>query len=87
MLILKKFLESGLKHAQSITNALYKGSVEALGELSSKDIKEIFAGSTYCELLPELGLNVLQLAMKVKCFPTESKYIPNCINYILYWPI
>lgn len=64
--------ETGLKLAENVTNALYKGSVEALGQLSAKDVKQTFAGATYSEVMLEPTMTVLDLAMKVKCFPTES---------------
>lgn len=67
--------ESGLKQALTITNALYKGSPDALGELDYKDIKQTLAGATLCEIMAEPGLSILQLAMKAKCFPTENDAI------------
>lgn len=65
--------ESGLQQAKYITAALYRGSTEALAELNYNDIKQTLAGATLCEILPEPGLSVLDLAMKAKCFPTECK--------------
>lgn len=64
--------KAGLELAENVTSALYKGSVEALGKLSSKDVKQTFAGATYTELLMEPGISVLDITKKVKCFPTES---------------
>ena len=66
-------LENGLKQAERVTNALYKGSVDGLGELNYAEIRQTFAGATLVDILPEPGMSMLQLAMKAKCFPTESK--------------
>lgn len=64
---------SGLETAENVTNALYNGSVEALGNLSTEDVRKTFAGATFTEILAETGLTLLDVAMKVKCFPTECK--------------
>ncbi|KAL5276995.1 YARS2 family protein [Megaselia abdita] len=64
--------EQGLKTAEKVTSALYKGSIDALGELNYKDVKQTFAGATIVEILAEPGISVLDLAMKAKCFPTQS---------------
>ncbi|XP_037950735.1 tyrosine--tRNA ligase, mitochondrial-like [Teleopsis dalmanni] len=64
--------ESGLKQAERVTDALYKGNVEGLGELNYTEITQTFAGATLVDILPEPGMSILQLAMKAKCFPTES---------------
>ncbi|XP_017022423.1 tyrosine--tRNA ligase, mitochondrial [Drosophila kikkawai] len=64
--------ENGLKQAERVTNALYKGNVEGLAELNLAEIKQTFQGATMVELLTEPGMSILQLAMKAKCFPTEN---------------
>lgn len=68
------FLENGLKQAERVTDVLYKGNVEALGELSYNDIKQTFVGAAVVEILPEPGMSIIELAMKAKCFQTESKF-------------
>lgn len=67
------FEESGLERAESISAALYKGSVDALGKLSKQDIRDSFQGATVCDVFPEAGMTIMSLALKAKCFPTESK--------------
>ncbi|XP_017835822.1 tyrosine--tRNA ligase, mitochondrial [Drosophila busckii] len=64
--------ESGLKQAERVTNALYKGQVDGLAELNYAEIKQTFQGATVVDLLNEPGMSILQLAMKAKCFPTEN---------------
>lgn len=67
------FAEKGLKQAERITDALYKGSVDALGELNYEEVTQTFAGAKVVDLLAEPGMSMLQLAMKAKCFNNESK--------------
>ncbi|EDV57071.1 tyrosine--tRNA ligase, mitochondrial [Drosophila erecta] len=64
--------ESGLKQAERVTNALYKGNVEGLAELNLPEIQQTFQGATMVNLLTEPGMSILELAMKAKCFPTET---------------
>ncbi|XP_053963774.1 tyrosine--tRNA ligase, mitochondrial [Anastrepha ludens] len=64
--------EKGLKQAERITDALYKGSVDALGELNYEEVKSVFAGAKVVDILAEPGMSMLQLAMKAQCFITES---------------
>ncbi|XP_023304366.2 tyrosine--tRNA ligase, mitochondrial [Lucilia cuprina] len=67
--------EKGLKQAETITNALYKGNVEGLAELDHNEIKQTLAGATLVEMLAEPDMNMLKMAMKAKCFPTEADAI------------
>lgn len=62
----------GLQRAESVTAALYEGSVEALAQLTSADIRESFGGATVCDVVYEPGMTLLELAMRAKCFPTEA---------------
>ncbi|KAL7736589.1 hypothetical protein ACLKA6_015228 [Drosophila palustris] len=64
--------EHGLKQAERVTNALYKGNVDGLAELSLAEIKQTFQGATIVDILNEPGMSTLQLAMKARCFPTET---------------
>ncbi|XP_068145088.1 tyrosine--tRNA ligase, mitochondrial isoform X1 [Drosophila tropicalis] len=64
--------ENGLKQAERVTNALYKGNVEALAELNYAEIKQTLQGAILVDMLKESGMSILQLAMKSKCFPTEN---------------
>jgi len=56
-----------------VTNALYKGNVEGLAEMNLAEIQQTFQGATMVDLLTEPGMSILELAMKAKCFPIESK--------------
>lgn len=62
----------GVRRAEQISEALYRGSVEALAELSRADIRESFGGATVAEVRLEPGMTVLELAMRAGCFPTEA---------------
>lgn len=80
------YLESGLERAESISAALYKGSVEALGNLSQREVKDSFGGATLCDIFQEPGMTVLDAAMKANCFPTESKQTWLLIfQYLIYF--
>ncbi|XP_055389544.1 tyrosine--tRNA ligase, mitochondrial [Condylostylus longicornis] len=63
--------KEGLEKAENVTNALYEGNIDGLSELNINEIKQNFSGATLCEILPEAGMTVLDLAMKSKCFKTE----------------
>jgi tyrosyl-tRNA synthetase len=69
------FLEAGLQEALVATSALYDNSIETLSTLSVNDILKIFNGATVVELMLEPGLTVLKMAMKAKCFLTESNIL------------
>ncbi|CAG9767262.1 unnamed protein product [Ceutorhynchus assimilis] len=62
----------GLKKAQKASEALYKGNVEALGNMNISDVVQLFEGATVVEVLPEAGQSVLDLSMKAGCFPTQQ---------------
>ncbi|XP_039452437.1 tyrosine--tRNA ligase, mitochondrial [Culex pipiens pallens] len=64
--------EEGLRKAENISDALFSGNVQALGELEVRDIKQTFGGAPLVEILPEPGLSVLDVAMKAKCFRNEQ---------------
>ncbi|XP_065368744.1 tyrosine--tRNA ligase, mitochondrial [Calliphora vicina] len=67
--------ERGLKQAETITNALYKGNVEGLAELDHNEIKQTLSGATLVEMLAEPDMTMLKMAIKAKCFPTEADAI------------
>ncbi|KAJ8973175.1 hypothetical protein NQ317_007151 [Molorchus minor] len=60
--------EEGLITAQQATQALYEGSITALGQMNTEDIQQLFSGATVVGLLPEAGQDVLGLAMKAGLF-------------------
>jgi len=57
------------------TSALYDKSIETLSTLSVSDVLKIFNGATVVELMLEPGITVLNMAMKAKCFLTESNIL------------
>ncbi|XP_067632124.1 tyrosine--tRNA ligase, mitochondrial [Eurosta solidaginis] len=67
--------EKGLKQAERVTDALYRGSVDGLGELNYDEVKKVFAGATVVEILLEPGTSILDIAMKAKCFNSEGDAI------------
>ncbi|XP_022904282.1 tyrosine--tRNA ligase, mitochondrial [Onthophagus taurus] len=67
--------EEGLKKANAATKALYEGSVAALSSMTVEEVAQLFQGATVVEVLPEAGQSILDLALKVKCFPTTSDAI------------
>lgn len=72
------FIEIGLQEALIATSALYDNNIETLGSLSINDVSKIFNGATVVELILEPGITVQQMAMKAKCFLTDSN-IPQFI--------
>lgn len=63
--------EEGLKKALMISDALYKGDVQALGNLQPQEIPNLFAGASYSELFMEPGTTMMKAALQIKCFPSE----------------
>lgn len=63
----------GLQKAQRASEALYKNNVEALGDMNVSDIVQLFEGATVVEILLEAGQSILDLSMKVGCFPSPRK--------------
>lgn len=66
-----------------MTNALYKGNVDGLADLNLAEIQQTFQGATMVDLLTEPGMSILELAMKAKCFPTESKFYSSRLAKLL----
>ncbi|KAJ8923189.1 hypothetical protein NQ315_001743 [Exocentrus adspersus] len=64
--------EEGLKKAQEAATALYEGSVAALGNMNTEDIAQLFSGASVVGVLPEAGMDVIELAMKVGCFSRKE---------------
>lgn len=67
--------EEGLEKAKIASKALYEGNISALSTINAKEVEELFHGATVCEVLPEAGQSILDLAMKIKCFPTIADAI------------
>lgn len=55
------------------TEAIYSKDVKSLVSLSSAELENIFENATVTNLLLSPGITVLELGLKAKCFPTESK--------------
>ncbi|XP_059617567.1 tyrosine--tRNA ligase, mitochondrial [Phlebotomus argentipes] len=64
--------EEGVKTAENVSEALYGGNINTLGELSYSDVKTTFQGATVTELIMEPGLSVLDVAMKAECFSSKE---------------
>lgn len=64
--------EEGLERATLATEVLYKNSISAISHLRAEEIKDIFEGADVVELLPQAGQTLFDLAMKARCFQTES---------------
>ncbi|XP_050520707.1 tyrosine--tRNA ligase, mitochondrial isoform X2 [Daktulosphaira vitifoliae] len=63
---------SGLQEALMATSILYDKNVENLGKINCNDVSKIFSGAEVVELYFEPSLTVLEMAMKAKCFLTDS---------------
>ncbi|CAH1100266.1 unnamed protein product [Psylliodes chrysocephalus] len=64
--------EDGLVKAKKASEALYEGNVVVIGEMNPKEVSQLFHGATIVEILPEAGQSILDLTMKVGCFPTKQ---------------
>lgn len=64
--------KEGLENAEKISDALYSGNINSLGELEVQEVSRIFEGAAYNEILMEPGTTVLDIAVKAKCFKTEK---------------
>lgn len=73
--------EEGLAKARAATEALYGSSIAAIASLNAEEIAEIFKGAEIVELLPQAGQTVMDLAMKIRCFSTESTSIILIIDF------
>lgn len=67
--------KEGLVKAQKASEALYEGNIAAIGEMEVEEVVQLFQGADVVELLPEAGLNVIDLAMKAGCFPSKRTYL------------
>lgn len=72
--------KEGLELALAQTKALYEGDLNSLSAMPTHEVSQLFGGAAIKEILPEPGINMLQLAMKVGCFPTES----NLFLYLFF---
>lgn len=63
--------EAGLKKALMLSDVLYRGNINAIGELHPQDISQLFSGASYSEVHLEPGTTMIDIAMKVKCFSSE----------------
>ena len=56
-----------------MTDAMYNSSLEALSQLSSSDLEQLFSGAKVNELILEPGETVFDVAMRIKCLPEGGK--------------
>ena len=68
------FSEEGLIRARKATEAIYSKDVKSLVSLTPVEMEQAFEGAPVINLLLSPAITVLDLGMRAKCFPTESKY-------------
>ena len=51
---------------------LYDNSIETLSDLKADEVVQIFDGAKVTELMPESGLTVYELAMKIHAFKSDN---------------
>ncbi|XP_072044425.1 tyrosine--tRNA ligase, mitochondrial-like [Amphiura filiformis] len=61
--------DEGLQKALKMSDAIYNSDLEALGQLSSSEMQQLFQGAKINELILEPGETVFDIAMRVKCLP------------------
>ncbi|XP_073996669.1 tyrosine--tRNA ligase, mitochondrial isoform X2 [Rhodnius prolixus] len=64
--------EEGLADARQTTSAMYDSDLKVLCSLTTSQISSIFKGAPIVEILLRPGINVRQMALAAKCFPTET---------------
>ncbi|XP_041788067.1 tyrosine--tRNA ligase, mitochondrial [Anopheles merus] len=64
--------EAGLYKAMAISRALYNGDLSTLEQLEVRDVAQSFGGAPLCEILPEPGMTVLDVALRARCFPSRA---------------
>ncbi|XP_069811057.1 tyrosine--tRNA ligase, mitochondrial [Dendropsophus ebraccatus] len=61
--------KEGLESAKRCTQALYHGSIDALAAMSEQELRELFQGAPFAELLLEPGTRVLDTCLKISAIP------------------
>ncbi|XP_047237949.1 tyrosine--tRNA ligase, mitochondrial [Girardinichthys multiradiatus] len=61
--------KEGLESAKRCTNALYHSSVQALEQMSDKELQELFREAPFHELFLEPGTTVIDACRKVRAIP------------------
>ncbi|CAN2389361.1 mitochondrial [Pristimantis euphronides] len=61
--------KDGLESAKRCTQALYHNSIGALAAMSDQELRELFQGASFIELLLEPGIRVLDACLKVSAIP------------------
>ncbi|XP_076237707.1 tyrosine--tRNA ligase, mitochondrial [Calliopsis andreniformis] len=64
--------EEGLVAAKRASAILYDKSIESLARVSADELVHVLEGATIVDVLAQPGVSVYELAMKAKCFKTES---------------
>lgn len=63
---------AALEKAHMISDALYKGDINALGNLDHREMAQLFSGAPYNEFFMEPGTTMIDAAMRAKCFANEK---------------
>lgn len=68
------FLELGYQQAIKATKALYSEDADALASMPLNEVNQLFKGTpaVFSEVYLEPGTTILSMALKAKCFNTES---------------
>ncbi|XP_017768419.1 PREDICTED: tyrosine--tRNA ligase, mitochondrial [Nicrophorus vespilloides] len=64
--------EDGLGSALAASKALYEGNIEALGHMKTNEIAALFQGAEIVEIMPSARETVMELSMRVGCFPSKQ---------------
>lgn len=67
------FSEDGLESARHASALLYDHSLETLSKMTADEVVQVFEGAKVSEVMPEAGLTMHNLAMKIRCFKTDHE--------------
>jgi tyrosyl-tRNA synthetase len=63
--------KEGLEKAKRVSEALFGGDINAIGELKNEDVKDVFSGAPFREFIMEPGTTMLEAAMRAECFKNK----------------
>ncbi|CAH0564055.1 unnamed protein product [Brassicogethes aeneus] len=64
--------KEGLEKAKRASEVMYGGNLEVLGQMTAQEVCNLFEGCTIVEVLPEIGQSIMELTIKIGCFPTTT---------------